>query len=245
MHIKNKYIKGFSLIELLITIIIMSLVTSSMFLLFNNVHRKTMQERVVSDLNSYVKGVFLYLDATLSAAEGDSIKKITSANGFNAYKFDFANIHNSWYNDDLGDFFNDDNCSTESGCSDYNWDGKVCREICTDITIKCSQEEGILFNNIPIWKYADFRGKPFIKNDPMSLAEYEIEDFSISRVEVDKNIGIENELRDNYALSNYLITLRIGIDNSKSSIISNSNSVKEYYNFNHRVFCPAIFTGGI
>ena len=108
-----------------------------------------MQERVVSDLNSYVKGVFLYLDATLSAAEGDSIRKINSANGFNAYKFDFANIHNSWYNYDLGDFFNDDNCSTESGCRDYNWDDKVCREICTDINIKCSQEEVILFNNIP------------------------------------------------------------------------------------------------
>ena len=159
--------------------------------------------------------------------------------------FDFVNIHNSWYNDDLGNFFNDDNCAIENGCRDYNWDGKVCREICTDITIKCSEEYGILFNNIPIWKYADFRGKPFIKNDPMSLAEYEIEDFSISRVEVDKNIGIENELRDNYALSNYLITLRIGIDNSKSSIINNSNSVKEYYIFNHRVFCPTIFAGGV
>ena len=92
MNTKNKYIKGFSLIELLITITIMSLVTSSMFLLFNNVYKKTIDERTVSDLNSYVKGVFLYLDATLSAAEGDSIKEINSANGFNAYKFDFANI---------------------------------------------------------------------------------------------------------------------------------------------------------
>ena len=84
MDTRNKHIKGFSLVELLITIIIMSLVTSSMFLLFNSIQKKTMQERVVSDLNSYVKGVFLYLDATLSAAEGDSIKKINDVNG-NSY----------------------------------------------------------------------------------------------------------------------------------------------------------------
>ena len=237
MNIKSKYIKGFSLIELLITIIIMSLVTSSMFLLFNSVQKKTMDERVVSDLNSYVKGVFLYLEATLSAAEGDSIKQINDNNGFNAYKIDFTNIHNSWYNNGLGDFFIDDNCSIESGCRDYNWDGKVCREICTDIIIKCSEEEGIIFNNIPIWKYANFRGKPFIKNNPISLAEYEIEDFSISRVGVNPNTGVNPGMSDNYSLSNYLITLRIGIDNN--------NSVKEYYNFTHRIFCPTIFARGM
>ena len=100
MEYKNKYISGFTLVEMLISIVILSLVTSSMFLMFNSVQKKFNYNRTVSNLNSYAKGVFLYLDETISAAEGNDI--VQDGNG--SYKIDFTNIHNEWYNGN-GDFF--------------------------------------------------------------------------------------------------------------------------------------------
>ena len=153
-----KYIKGFTLVEMLISIIILSLVTSSMFLLFNNVQKKFSYNRTVSDLNSYAKGVFLYLDETISAAQGNDIVQDGNGN----YRIDFTNIHNEWYNGN-GDYFVDqDKCNLEDGCVVYS----TCREICEDIPISWNKQEGVKFNNIPIWKYADFRGIAFANNDP-------------------------------------------------------------------------------
>ena len=137
-----KYIKGFTLVEMLISIIILSLVTSSMFLLFNNVQKKFSYNRTVSDLNSYAKGVFLYLDETISAAQGNDIVQDGNGN----YRIDFTNIHNEWYNGN-GDYFVDqDKCNLEDGCVVYS----TCREICEDIPISWNKQEGVKFNNIPI-----------------------------------------------------------------------------------------------
>ncbi|MBI65087.1 MAG: hypothetical protein CMG64_02180 [Candidatus Marinimicrobia bacterium] len=241
MNINKKYIRGITLVELLISITIMSLVTTSMFFLFNSVQKKYIQSKTLSDLDSYVKGVFLYLDETISAAVGDSITPLNqNYYGYNAYRLDFANIHNEWYNNN-GDFFNDDNCQIEEGCLNYTWPGERCREICTGITIKCNSNEGILFNDKPIWQYIDFRGKPFYKDDPESLSEYEIVDFSIEKISAGvayDGVGLNANTVSNLKRASYMINLTIGIDNSDGEIIGNEK--KNYYNYSHRVFSPTI-----
>ena len=233
-----KYIKGFTLVEMLISIIILSLVTSSMFLLFNNVQKKFSYNRTVSDLNSYAKVVFLYLDETISAAQGNDIVQDGNGN----YRIDFTNIHNEWYNGN-GDYFVDqDKCNLEDGCVVYS----TCREICEDIPISWNKQEGVKFNNIPIWKYADFRGIAFANNDPMSLAEYEFIDFKIEPLDqsgdINYTITPDNGNKDKWSDSVYLISLKIAINNDNTGHFGNEK--KQYFNFEHRVFSPTILAAG-
>tara|TARA_B100002051_G_C16514962_1_gene524762 strand:+ start:68 stop:787 length:720 start_codon:yes stop_codon:yes gene_type:complete len=239
MDYKNKYISGFTLVEMLISITILSLVTSSMFLMFNSVQKKFNYNRTVSNLNSYAKGVFLYLDETISAAEGNDI--VQDGNG--SYRIDFTNIHNEWYNGN-GDYFVDrDKCELENGCVIYT----ACREICKKIPITWDSDQGVKFNNIPIWKYADFRGKPFNDEDPMSLSEYQFLDFNIQPLDQsgDPNYSLtpDNGNKDNWSDSVYLITMKIAIDNNNTGYFGNNK--KQFFNFEHRVFSPTILASGI
>ena len=130
MYNYKKNIKGFTLIEMLISTVILSVVTVGMLFMFNGVQKKFSYNRSVSNLNSYAKGVFLYLDETISAAQGNDIMQ----SGDGSYKIDFTNIHNEWYNGH-GDFFIDrDKCELEDGCVVYT----TCREICENIPISWS-----------------------------------------------------------------------------------------------------------
>ena len=224
---------------MLISIVILSLITSSMLLLFNSVQKKFTYNRTVADLNSYARGVFLYLDETISAAQGNDI--VQSGNG--SYKIDFTNIHNEWYNE-IGDYFIDqDKCDVEDGCVIYS----TCREICENVPITWNKEEGVKFNNIPIWKYADFRGKPFANEDPMSLAEYEFIDFKIESLDLSSDINYtftpDNGNKENWSDSVYIITLKIAINNSNTGTLGNNK--KQFYNFEYRVFSPTILANSI
>ena len=235
----NKKISGFTLIEMLISIIILSLVTSSMFLMFNNVQKKFNYNRTVSDLNSYAKGVFLYLDETISAAQGNDI--IQSGDG--SYKIDFTNVHNEWYNGNSDYFIDRDKCGLEDGCVIYT----TCREICENIPISWNKEEGVKFNNLPIWKYANFRGKPFSNEDPNSLAQYEFIDFKIESLDQSSDVNYtltpDNGNKDNWSDSVYLITLKIAIDNSNTGHFGNDK--KQFFNFEYRTFSPTILASGV
>jgi len=89
MKIKNKYINGFTLVEMLISLVITGIATASMMFVYNQAQKKFYNDSMELDIATYGNRAVNMISTKLLANITEPVKQIGDWGGFNSYEITF------------------------------------------------------------------------------------------------------------------------------------------------------------
>ena len=89
MKIKNKYINGFTLVEILMSIIITGIITASMMFVYNQAQKKLYNDSMELDIATYGNRSVNMISTKLLNNITEPVKQIGDWGGFNSYEITF------------------------------------------------------------------------------------------------------------------------------------------------------------
>jgi len=89
MKIKNKYINGFTLVEMLISLVITGIATASMMFVYNQAQKKFYNDSMELDIATYGNRAVNMISTKLLTNITEPVKQIGDWGGFNSYEITF------------------------------------------------------------------------------------------------------------------------------------------------------------
>ena len=226
MKIKNKYIKGFTLIEMIISLTITAAATAMVMFVYLESSKKYQKDNMEQDIAVYCNRTLDYISNILENAK--EIQLQGTWNGFKKYRVKYTTID---YPDNIEHdvILPEDYIEKEISIGMHRQQGLVVKERNTDVTPMLLGGGAINFNT----------------DDPNSftLTDYGIVDFEIRQLDSDDFYYMVSPLKYD-AVSNSTFEVRIIVEIRNEKDPSVTGGTKEFYQlkeFSRTAFSPIIY----
>ena len=218
MKINKKYIKGYSLVEMLISMVITAMATAMMMFVFNESQKKFFNDSMELDIAVYCDKAVRAISQLVNDATVE-VDQQPDWNGNNCYKLTFYDVDK----DGIGD-----EREVTIRLSDTN--GFAVKERNSDVT-------NTIFNGVLI----SGGSINFGTKDPNTLTTYVISDWGIDKLTADSLFHQINPLKTRaMSASSYEIWMEIEIQTEKSGSMGNETLYK-YKKYSTRSFSPGLY----
>tara|TARA_X000001036_G_scaffold373031_1_gene360752 strand:+ start:336 stop:1028 length:693 start_codon:yes stop_codon:yes gene_type:complete len=218
MNINKKYITGFTLLEMLISMLITAMATAMMMFVFNESQKKFFNDSMELDIATYCERAVKEISNLVNDITAE-VKQLPDWDGNNCYQLTFYDIDQ----EGLGE-----NRDITIRLSRTN--GFYIKEGNTDVTNTIF--DGVLINGGSI---------NFGTKDPNTLTTYTINDWGIDNLTADSLYHQINPLKTSaMSASSYEIWMEIEIQTEEDGGFGNE-SLYKYKKYSTRSFSPALY----
>ena len=218
MRIKTRHIRGFTLLEMLISMIITSMATIMMMFVFNESQKKFFNDNMELDIAIYCNKSIQAISKLVNDITAP-VDQQQDWEGNNSYKLSFYDVDRSGDGDER-----------EIIIRLSSTDGFIIKENNTDVTNTIF--DGVLINGGSI---------NFGTKDPNTQTSYVINDWGIEKLTADSLYHRINPSKTNaMSLSSYEIWMEIEIQTEKPGNLG-SETLYKYKKFSTRSFSPGLY----
>tara|TARA_Y100000996_G_scaffold236794_1_gene186081 strand:+ start:94 stop:789 length:696 start_codon:yes stop_codon:yes gene_type:complete len=218
IKINKKYIAGFSLVEMLISMLITAMATAMMMFVFNESQKKFFNDSMELDIAVYCDKAVKEISNIVNDATIE-VQQLADWDGNNCYKIAF-------YDTDK----NGEGIEREITIRLSRTNGFMVKEGNTDVTNTIF--DGVLINGGSI----NFGAK-----DPNTLTTYVIDDWGIDNLTADSLYHQINPSKTNaMSLSSYEIWMQVEIQTEENGSLGNT-ALYKYKKYSTRSFSPGLY----
>ena len=225
MNIKNKYQQGTTLIEMITSIVVISIFFTLSFMVYNFIHIEHLREIARTEINNYANRTMDELDEYITHSV-DGVSAVGIYDGFPRYRLTII--------------------KKDSDGVPILYNNEYIEE---DIEIKCDGNTGILINgNVSDRFFSDNRfiatdnnDLTFLENTSLIIKDFKIENSNPnSSSNSSPGISLPPSIANNVKESSYLITFELEVEYDNGIF----NKKTQTRTFERKVFSPNAFVNG-